>query len=169
MEPKELQVGFNPETSKVDSVQYIPIFETLKILRSKEDIFIYHIEQQNTVTANFNLRSDDTLKSFQNGKTFYENRLLNSNKKTVKLILYHDGFEVVNPLGNKTVKYKTSAFYFVLGKLPSKFKSKLSDIKLVLLTSAQIVSRYGYEKILQPVLDDIKELGQKWLRLRLKD
>ena len=120
------------------------------MLRSKEGIFIYHIEQQNTVTANFNLSSDDTLKSFQNGKAFYENRLLNSNKKTVELILYHDDFNVVNPLGNKTVKYKTSAFYFVLGKLPSQFKSKLSDIHLVLLASAQIVSRYGYHKILQP-------------------
>ena len=140
VEPKELQVGFNPETGKADSVQYIPIFETLKILLSKEDIFIYHTEQQNTVTANFNLSSDDTLKSFQNGKAFYENRLLNSNKKTVELILYHDDFNVVNPLGNKTVKYKTSAFYFVLGKLPSKFRSKLS---------AQTVSRYGYQKILQ--------------------
>ena len=150
VEPKELQVGFNPETGKADSVQYIPIFETLKILLSKEDIFIYHIEQQNTVTANFNLSSDDTLKSFQNGKAFYENRLLNSNKKTVELILYHDDFNVVNPLGNKIVKYKTSVFYFVLGKLPSKFRSKLFDINLVLLASAQIVSRYGYQKILQP-------------------
>ena len=113
MEPKELQVGFNPETGKADSVQYIPIFETLKILLIKEDIFIYHTEQQNTVTANFNLSSDDTLKSFQNDKAFYENRLLNSNKKTVELI------------GNKTVKYKSSAFYFVLGKLPSSGQSAL--------------------------------------------
>ena len=84
------------------------------------------------------------MKSFQNGKAFYENRLLNSSKKTVEFILYHDDFNVVIPLGNKTVKYKTSSFYFVLGKLPSKFRSKLSDINLVLLASAQIVSRYGY-------------------------
>ena len=144
VEPKELQVGFNPETGKADSVQYIPIFETLKILLSKEDIFFYHIEQQNTVTANFNLSSDDTLKSFQNGKAFYENRLLNSNKKTVELILYHDDFNVVNPLGNKTVKYKTSAFYFVLGKLPSKFRPKLSDINLVLLASGDMVSTTSF-------------------------
>ena len=55
VKPKELQVGFSPETGKTDSVQYIPISETLKILLSKEDIFVYHIEQQNSVTANFNL------------------------------------------------------------------------------------------------------------------
>ena len=43
VEPKELQVGSNPETGKADSVQYIPIFETLKILLSKEHIVIYQI------------------------------------------------------------------------------------------------------------------------------
>ena len=101
------------------------------------------------------------MRSFQNGKAFYENRLLNSNKKTVELILYHDDFNVVNPLGNKTVKYKTSAFYFVLGKPPSKFRSRLSDINLALLASAQIVSRYGHQNILQPVLNDINELETK--------
>ena len=29
---------------------------------------------------------------------------------------------------------------------------------MILVSSAQIVSKYGYEKILQPVLDDIREL-----------
>ena len=75
----------------------------------------------------------------------------------MELILYD--FNVVSPLGNKTVKYKT--FYFVFGKLPSKFKSKLSEINLVFLASAHIISGYGYQKILQPVLDDIKELETK--------
>ena len=82
-------------------------------------------------------------------------------KKTVELILNHDAFHVVNPLGNKTVKYKISAFYFVLVKLPSMFRSKLSHINLIFLASVQIVSRYGYRKILQPLLDGIKELETK--------
>ena len=81
VEPKELQVGFDAETGKAVSVHYIPIFETLKILLNKEDIFAHHIAQQNSVTANFNLSSDDTLKSFQNGKVFYENRILTATKK----------------------------------------------------------------------------------------
>ena len=83
----------------------------------------------------------------------------------MELILYHDDFNVVSPLGNKTVKYKTSAFYFVIGKLPSKFRSKLCDINLVLLVSAQIVSRYGYKKILQTVLDDIKQFETRGVEL----
>ena len=32
---------------------------------------------------------------------------------------------------------------------------------MILVSSAQIVSKYGYEKILQPLLDDIRELKKK--------
>ena len=81
VEPKELQVGFDPKTGKADFVQYIPRFGTLKILISTEDIFLYHIEQQNSVTSNFNLSSDKTLRSFHNGNAFYQNRRLDSRKK----------------------------------------------------------------------------------------
>ena len=38
VEPKELQVGFNPQAGKANSFQCIAIFETLIILLSKEDI-----------------------------------------------------------------------------------------------------------------------------------
>ena len=41
------------------------------------------------------------------------------------------------------------------------FRSKLSHINLIFLASVQIVSRYGYRKILQPLLDGIKELETK--------
>ena len=37
VEPNKLQVGFNPLTAKADSIQCVPIFETLKILLSKKD------------------------------------------------------------------------------------------------------------------------------------
>ena len=40
METKALEVGFNIYAGKADTIQYILIFETLKILLSKEDIFV---------------------------------------------------------------------------------------------------------------------------------
>ena len=155
VEPKELQIEFNAETLESDKVQYIPIFDTLNVLLNDRDTFSCHIEENRTMP------DSKTLKNFHDGIAFQENILLSSDKNTIELIFYHDDFNVVNPLGNKTVKYKTSAFYFVLGKLPSKYRSKLSDIHLVLLTSALLVSKYGYGKILQPVLNDIKELETK--------
>ena len=40
VKPNKLQVGFNPLTAKADSIQCVPIFENLKILLSKKDIFV---------------------------------------------------------------------------------------------------------------------------------
>ena len=113
MEPKEIQAEFDAETGKAEYIQCVPILEILKILLKKGNIFAYHIDQNNILTNN-----EEMLKCFRDGRAFQENALLSSSKNNVELILYHDDFNVVNPLGNKTVKYKTSAFYFILGKLP---------------------------------------------------
>ena len=45
---------------------------------------------------------------------FKSNSLLNSERKTLEIVLYHDDFGIVNVLGNKTVKHKTSGFYLCL-------------------------------------------------------
>ena len=94
VEPKEIQVGFDVDTGKAETIQYILILETLKILLKKENIFAYHIDQNNILTNN-----KETLKRFRDDRAFQQNALLSSN------ILYHDDFNVVNPLENKTAKY----------------------------------------------------------------
>ena len=85
-----------------------------------------------------------------------ENALF-TNEPSLQLILYHDEFNIVNPLGNKVVKYKSSAFYFVLGNIPSKLRSRLCDINLVMIFPATLISKYGYQLILQPFLDDLEK------------
>ena len=72
--------------------------------------------------------------------------------------MYHDNFNIVNPLGNKTEKYKISAFYFVIGNFSAKFKSRLEDIHLAVLSPAAFASKYGYKTILALLLHDIKKL-----------
>ena len=78
----------------------------------------------------------------------------------LEIILYHDDFEIVNPLGNKVSKYKISAFYFILGNIPSKFRSRLNDIILLLISSASFVQKYGYSEILQPCLSRIFQIAK---------
>ena len=60
--------------------------------------------------------------SFWDHRAFQENALFSSNKNTAERIFYQDDFNVGNPSGNKTAKYKTSAFYFALSKLPFKLR-----------------------------------------------
>ena len=71
---------------------------------------------------------------------------------------YHDDFNIVNPSGNKTEKYKVSAFHFIIGNFSAKFKSRLKYIHLAVLSPAAFVSKYGYKTILAPLLDYISSV-----------
>ena len=86
-----------------------------------------------------------------------EHALFTSDQPSPQLILYHDDFNVVNPQGNKVVKYKSSAFCFVLGNIPSKLRSRLCDINLVMISPATL--------ILQPFLKDLEKLETSGIRV----
>ena len=99
---------------KFDSIRYVPIISILKVLLKHEDVLAPILHQNNQ-------ENDDRLRTYQDGKAFHKNKLFSSKQNSLQLILYHDDFETVNPLGNKVVKYKVSAFYFVLGNIPAKY------------------------------------------------
>lgn len=48
--------------------------------------------------------------------------------------------------------------YWVLANLPYEHRSSLQAIQLALLCKASAVKQYGYEKILHPLLQDLKML-----------
>ena len=81
----------------------------------------------------------------------------------LEIILYHDAFSVVNPLGNKTSKYKVSASYFVLRNLPAKYRSRLTEIHLASLIPARLIGKYGYKKVLEPLIKVLKTLETQGL------
>ena len=49
-------------------------------------------------------------------------------------------------------------FYFTLGNLPPKYRSRLSAIHLVAIVKTTILSMYGMDNVLRPFVDDIKKL-----------
>ena len=79
----------------------------------------------------------------------------------MQIFLYHDDFNIVNSLGNKTQKCKVSAFYFVIGNFSGQYKSRFQDIQLAILSPASLVSKYGYKEILKPLLLKLEILGIK--------
>ena len=121
-------MGFDPVSQEENSIKYVPIESTLRAILSHEDV-LAHILQQNE-------NNNGVYKSFRDSAAYKNNLLLNSTPNALELCIYHDDFSIVNPLGNKTHKYKISAFYFVLGNFPSKFRSRISDIHLILLSPA---------------------------------
>ena len=54
--------------------------------------------------------------------------------------------------------YCVGMFYFTLGNLSPKYRSYLPNIQLVAIVKASFISIYGMDKILQPIVDDVKKL-----------
>jgi len=54
--------------------------------------------------------------------------------------------------------YNAGSFYFTLGNLSPKHRSKLSCIYLVALVKTTFIDAYGMDSVLEPFIEDIKKL-----------
>ena len=49
-------------------------------------------------------------------------------------------------------------FYFTLGNMHPKYRSRLSAIQLLCIVKTNIIKMYGMDAILKPFIEDVKEL-----------
>ena len=89
VKPVQLHLGTN-QNNKSCYIHYVSILETLKVLL-KDQSFIDQYENPQLNDAGF-------LTDITDGNVFKSNELFASDKSALKLILYQDSFEVVNPL-----------------------------------------------------------------------
>ena len=52
----------------------------------------------------------------------------------------------------------SAVFYYLLANLSPQYRSSLQNIQLITLARTQDVTRYGVDKILEPFMEDIKQL-----------
>ncbi|KAF1391041.1 hypothetical protein PFLUV_G00064480 [Perca fluviatilis] len=137
---------------KIGTYSYVPITEVLKHYCSHEDI-VDEIQANRYMDRDPNYLSD-----FSDGTYFKEHPFFKVNPHALRLHFYEDEFEVVIPLGSKRTKHKLCAFYYTIGNLDSKHRSKLKHIHLALLVRQTFVNRCGLQTILKPMLDELKIL-----------
>lgn len=169
IEPKEITLGLrydtrrNKQTGTYDQVPvkdtfvYVPILETLKFICRNADIY----SLLNTVNA----PNTDLFENFCDGSYFKTHPLYSKHQNAFQIQLYYDDFETANPLGSKKSVHKIGALYFVLRNLPPRINSALMNIHLVALFHAQDLKKYGFDPILQPLIDDVKILENDGLDL----
>ena len=138
-------------TEKEDTMVYIPILQSIEHLLSNSRILdmVLNTNQQN-----------NAFYDICDGEIFKNNRIFTAHQNGLQIILYHDEIEVCNPLGSHNGKHKLDLYYFTLGNLSPKFRSKLSAMKLLAIVRAKDVSRYGQNKILMPICNDLKTLSK---------
>lgn len=101
---------------------------------------------------------DDVLRDFMDGNVAKKNILFIELPNTMKLILYQDAFEVVNPLGSAKRKHKILAVYFTLGNIYPQYRSKIDQLQLVLLVRELDFKYFGQDAVFRPLINDLKKI-----------
>ena len=78
------------------------------------------------------------------GEFFKNDDLFRENEDALIIIIYHDALELCNPLGSHAGTHKLDMFYYTLGNLDPKVRSKRCA--------------NCYNAILKPIISDIKKL-----------
>lgn len=133
---------------------YVPILETLKLVLRHEKVRSYLSKPASSETNSYRTPSDG---SAVKNCEFYK-----SHPNALKIILYFDEYETVNPLGSKTGKHKLGALYMTLANLPYHVNSKLKSIFLVAKFKCTDLKngKISFDNILKPVLEDVQKLEE---------
>ncbi|KAK3909856.1 LOW QUALITY PROTEIN: PTS system EIIBC component SAR0193 [Frankliniella fusca] len=143
---KHMRKAFYKRTFPFVKQERIDFKNTVKTKTGQEKIvnrFLYYISILETVKACFldkslNLkltviREDGILQDVVDGIIFQTNVLYKDNPLYLRIILYQDGVEIVNPLGHAKKKHKVIAVYLSILNLPEHVRSQIHATKLVAL------------------------------------
>ncbi len=103
------------------------------------------------------------------GVHYSKHPLYRNHPNALQIQLYFDDLETTNPLGSKTKIHKMGTVYFALRNVPSEYNSVLSNIHLYLLFNSVDKDIYGFDRILEPLLTDLKEIEQNGIEVKIHD
>ena len=150
VEPVELLLGQNERTNKNCYMHYIPIKETLKNLLSDQSVYEQYTNQD--------LPEDGVFSDWTSGSC-YKKSSFAEDDTAIRLILYQDAFEVVNPLGSARKKHKLLGVYMSLGNIHTFNRSKIDQMQLVLLCKESDYKQFPKE-VFQPIITDLLDLEE---------
>jgi hypothetical protein len=135
-----------------DTMVYIPILESIEQLLSNPRI--YDLVRNPLTTS-----KEGILYDIRDGVCWKSNPIFQLNADGLQVVLYHDEVELCNPLGSHMGKHKVDLYYYSLGNIDPRFRSKLCAIRLVAIVKARDVAKYGHGKILTPIVNDLEKLA----------
>lgn len=148
VEFKSTPAGSLPED--VGKYCYIPLLDSLK------QIIMNQIVRENV----FNKRTpspEGVYCDIEDGMVYKQNQFFEQSN-SIKIILYQDEFEIVNPLVSARKRHKLLAVYYSLGNMPIHQRSKMDSIQLVLLCKESYASNQNMDHIFEPLIRDLKHL-----------
>ncbi|XP_067281113.1 uncharacterized protein [Pseudorasbora parva] len=149
-EPVKLYLG-RDETRSQRFAYYVPLKDTLTCLL-ESDLW------RNCAAQDTCLQCTDVFCDVSDGQVYKNNEFFSQNPSCLKLILYQDSFEVVNPLGSAKSKHKVLAVYLSLANLPPHIRSSTDHMSLVMLCQEKDFKHFGHDTIFSRLIADLKDL-----------
>ncbi|XP_066590584.1 uncharacterized protein [Prorops nasuta] len=155
-----------PEDSRLKLIHCINDSLICKTLQSQTGCLRNSYQRNRYFHKNFNVVMPIIVQLGLNN--FYKEAFFHyTGNNTLKIILYQDSFELCNPLGSASKKYKITAVYMTLGNLPSHLLSKIDNIHLVLLCVENNIKYFGWEKVLQLLIHDLTVLEKDGITINV--
>ncbi|XP_058820644.1 uncharacterized protein LOC131682875 isoform X1 [Topomyia yanbarensis] len=134
-----------------DRAHYISIRETLAFI------------MQNTTARQMiddeHSRLDGTLCGFKDGKRFGSHEFLTKYPNTIRLSMHIDEGEYLNPLGSRKGNNKLTNITFKIQNFDPIINSSLDRVYIALMVHSKVIKKYGYKKVLEPLVEDLKMLS----------
>ena len=102
--------------------------------------------------------SDCSLRDVKDGGLYRNNSYFQQNPGAYTMMLYSDAIELVNPLGAGRGKHKVIQIFFSLCEIAKHERSKIDKIQLVAVFKEKLIKQFGYKKIYQELIEDLKRL-----------
>lgn len=132
-----------------ETFQYIPVLDVLRLVLNDKVHQLVHNEKKSP---------QGFYTGFQDGELMMQHGFLIEHPKTLRLQLYYDDVEVVNPLGSKTGTHKLGLFYYSIQNLPHHYNASMNSVFVLAVCYSADLKKYGFDPILDPFVKEMKKL-----------
>lgn len=138
-----------------ETFSYIPIIDTLKlVLRNPSTRNLLTESELHHSSSPFTKEYS----TYCSGETYKKSDYFKKFPDAVRLSLYQDDVELGNALSSRAGINKVSCFSVKIQNFPDRFNSSPKSIFPVIYCTSVDAKKHGYNKILQPLLFDLKKL-----------
>jgi hypothetical protein len=109
------------------------------------------------------------IKSYNDSISFSKNELFKNEPDSIQIVLYDDSFDANNALGDQRKKDKPNGTYFRIGNFANAYQSLNHFTRVSILSYVDQIKEFGYAKIYEPLLADIKLLEINGIKIKYKE
>lgn len=165
------QTGFYVEPIEIKlnddaTYQYVPILDSLTSLFKNRQLADIYFKSNETKS---NENNQNKIKSFNDSLNFAQNELFQKEKQSIQIVLFTDGYDTTNPLGDQRNTDRINATYFRIGNLDNCYQSINHLTQTSILCTHDQLKAFGYSKIHEPLINDLKILETEGIEIIYND